>query len=125
VPRGSTTLYETKYYLDFILKLVLATGIAFVLPVFLVLLNFIGVLSGKAILHGWRWAILAITLFTAIATPAADVISMFMLAVPMVVLYFGAVGVAMLRDRWAERKRRELYEENPNTTVSQSSTSSM
>ena len=42
VPKGSTTFYETKYYLDFVLKLVLATGIAFVLPVFLVLLNFVG-----------------------------------------------------------------------------------
>ncbi len=46
VPKGSTTFYDTKYYLDFVLKLVLATGIAFVLPVFLVLLNFVGILRG-------------------------------------------------------------------------------
>ncbi|HWH26023.1 MAG TPA: twin-arginine translocase subunit TatC [Pseudolysinimonas sp.] len=104
VPAGSTTFFETKYYLDFVLKLVLATGIAFVLPVFLVLLNFIGILSGRTILRGWRWAVLAIAIFTAIATPAADLISMFLLAIPMIVLYFLAVGIALLHDRRAAKK---------------------
>ena len=111
VPENSTTFFETKTYLDFVLKLVLATGIAFVLPVFLVLLNFIGVLQGRTILKGWRWAILAITIFTAIATPAADVISMILLAIPMIALYFVAVGVAMLHDRGVERRARALDSE--------------
>ena len=56
------------------------------------LLNFVGVLSAKAIIKGWRLAVLVIVLFTAIATPAADVVSMFLLAIPMVVLYFAACG---------------------------------
>jgi sec-independent protein translocase protein TatC len=76
-----------------------------VLPVFLVILNFAGVLSAVAILKSWRIAILAITLFTAIATPAADVMSMFLLAIPMLLLYFTAAGIAWLHDR---RKRRTM-----------------
>jgi sec-independent protein translocase protein TatC len=104
VPGQDTQIIDAKYYLDFVLKLILATGIAFVLPVFLVLLNFIGVLSAKAILKGWRWAILAITLFTAIATPAADIVSMFLLAIPMVALYFSAYGVSALHDRSVARR---------------------
>ncbi|MEO5919606.1 MAG: twin-arginine translocase subunit TatC [Pseudolysinimonas sp.] len=111
VPKGSTTFYDTKYYLDFVLKLVLATGIAFVLPVFLVLLNFIGILEARTILKGWRWAILAITIFTAIATPAADVVSMILLAIPMIVLYFAAVGVAVWHDRGVARRSRALEAE--------------
>ena len=111
VPNGSTTFYDTKYYLDFVLKLVLATGIAFVLPVFLVLLNFVGILTARTILKGWRWAVLAITIFTAIATPAADVVSMILLAIPMVVLYFAAVGVAMLHDRGVEKRAQALEAE--------------
>jgi sec-independent protein translocase protein TatC len=111
VPDDSTTFFETKTYLDFVLKLVLATGIAFVLPVFLVLLNFIGVLQARTILKGWRWAVLAITIFTAIATPAADVISMILLAIPMVVLYFAAVAVAMLHDRGAAKRAQALEAE--------------
>ncbi|MFB2599906.1 twin-arginine translocase subunit TatC [Herbiconiux sp. P17] len=104
-PEGTTALLTARSYYDFVLKLVLAIGIAFVLPVFLVILNFAGVLSAVAILKSWRIAILAITLFTAIATPAADVMSMFLLAIPMLLLYFTAAGIAWLHDR---RKRRAI-----------------
>lgn len=105
VPVGDASLIDAKNYLDFVLKLVLATGVAFVLPVFLVLLNFVGVLQGTTILKSWRWAILAIALFTALATPAADVLSMFLLAIPMVALYFAAVGVTIVHDRAVDRRR--------------------
>jgi sec-independent protein translocase protein TatC len=101
---GDTTIIAAKSYLDFVIKLVFVTGIAFVLPVFLVLLNFVGVLSGRGIVKGWRLAVLGITLFTAIATPSADVLSMLLLAAPMVVLYFGAAGVALLHDRRVARR---------------------
>ncbi|MGC5170075.1 twin-arginine translocase subunit TatC [Microbacterium sp. DT81.1] len=99
VPDGGSLFYDTSFYYDFVLKLVLVVGVSFVLPVFLVLLNVAGVMSGKAILGGWRIAVLVITLFAAIATPAADIVSMLMLAGIMVVLYFAAVGVALLFDR--------------------------
>jgi len=107
-PADSAAIISAKGYYDFVLKLVVAIGIAFVLPVFLVLLNFIGILSASAILKGWRWAILAITLFTAIATPAADVVSMFLLAIPMVALYFAAYGVSALHDRAVARRADAL-----------------
>ena len=103
-----STLLDARTYYDFVIKLVLAIGVAFVLPVFLVLLNFVGVLSARSIIKGWRIAVLVIVLFTALATPAADVISMFLLAVPMVLLYFAAWGVAVLHDRRAARRAAEL-----------------
>lgn len=104
-PENDTTIINAKIYFDFVLKLVLVVGIAFVLPVFLVLLNFAGVISARSIIKSWRIAILIIMLFTAIATPAADVLSMFLLAVPMVGLYFAAAFVAWLHDRRAAKKR--------------------
>lgn len=110
-PEQDSAIIAAKTYFDFITKLVLAVGVAFVLPVFLVLLNFVGVLSAKAIISSWRWAIIAITLFTAIATPAADVLSMFLLAVPMVVLYFAAYGVSWLHDRRAAKTAMRLEAE--------------
>jgi sec-independent protein translocase protein TatC len=111
VPAEDASFVEAKVYLDFVLKLVLAVGIAFVLPVFLVLLNFIGVISAAAILKGWRVAILLIAVFCAIATPAADVVSMFLLAIPMVFLYFVAAGIAWLHDRVAARKLQAFEDE--------------
>ena len=112
VPPEATSLFDVKYYLDFVLKLLLATGIAFVLPVFLVLLNFVGVLRGMAILKGWRWAVLAIVVFTALATPAADVLSMVLLAIPMTVLYFAAVGVSLWHDRIAARRAARAVDDD-------------
>ena len=55
-------------------------------------------------IKSWRIAVLVIILFTAIATPAADIASMMLLAVPMVFLYFAALGVAALHDRAAARR---------------------
>jgi len=110
-PSQDSAFINAQNYFDFVLKLVLAIGIAFVLPVFIVLLNFAGVISADSIIKSWRIAILVIVLFTAIATPAADVVSMFLLAVPMVVLYFAAYGIAYLHDRRAAKRARALDEE--------------
>lgn len=107
-PEQSATLLTAKVYLDFALKLVLAIGVGFVLPVFLVLLNAVGVLSAESILRGWRIAVVLIALFTAIATPAADVVSMVILAIPMVGLYFLAAGIAWLTDRRRAKKLQRL-----------------
>jgi sec-independent protein translocase protein TatC len=107
-PEQSSTLLTAKVYLDFALKLVVAVGVGFVLPVFLVLLNFIGVLSAKAIIGGWRWAVVVIALFTALATPAADVVSMVLLAIPMIILYFLAAGIAGINDARLARKASKL-----------------
>ena len=106
VPEGGESLLTAKEYIDFVLKLVIAIGIAFVVPVFIVLLNFAGIISAASIIKSWRVAILVIVLFTAIATPSADVISMFMLAIPMIVLYFAAWFLAHLHDRRIERRNR-------------------
>ena len=103
-PPEDSAFINAQGYFDFVLKLVVAIGIAFVLPVFIVLLNFAGVISAASIIKSWRIAILVIVLFTAIATPAADVVSMFLLAIPMVMLYFAAYGIAWLHDRRAARK---------------------
>jgi sec-independent protein translocase protein TatC len=110
-PANDASILTAKTYFDFVLKLVIVVGVAFVLPVFLVLLNFAGVLSAKSILKSWRVAVLIIALFTAIATPTADVLSMLLLAAPMVVLYFLALGVAVIHDR--RKARAELRDIEP------------
>jgi sec-independent protein translocase protein TatC len=98
-PEGGVNFYDAQQYYDFVFKLMIVIGISFVLPVFLVALNVAGVMSGKAILKGWRVAILIATVFAALATPAADVVSMLMLAGILTVLFFAAAGLSMLFDR--------------------------
>lgn len=105
------TLLSARPYYDFVAKLVLAVGIAFVLPVFLVLLNFIGILSARTILKGWRVALLIIFVFCAMATPSADIVSMFLLAIPMTLLYLAAGGIAWIHDRAAAKREAALAAE--------------
>ncbi|WP_205881107.1 twin-arginine translocase subunit TatC [Leucobacter insecticola] len=106
-PDQDAFFLNARTYLDFSIKLLLAVGIGFVMPVFLVLLNFLGVVRGASILKSWRMAILIIILFAGIATPAADLMSMFLLAIPIVVLYFMAAGIAILHDRRVDKRRAE------------------
>jgi sec-independent protein translocase protein TatC len=98
-PEGGVNFYNAADYYDFVFKLMIVIGVAFVLPVFLVALNMAGIMSGRAILKGWRVAVLIATAFAALATPAADVVSMLLLAGILVVLFFAAAGLSMLFDR--------------------------
>lgn len=111
VSSQDTSIVDAKAYYDFVIKLIVAVGIAFVLPVFLVLLNIVGVLSASSIIKSWRVAILCILVFCAIVTPSADVISMFLLAVPMIVLYVAACAVTWLHDRRMAKRQAKLDEE--------------
>jgi len=103
-PAGAANLFEAKYYYDFVLKLLIAVGVAFVVPVFLVALNLSGVLTGREILKGWRVAVLVATIFAGIATPAAEVVSMLLLAGILMVLFFAATGLTLLLDRRRSKK---------------------
>ncbi|WP_308015754.1 twin-arginine translocase subunit TatC [Microbacterium sp. cx-59] len=98
-----SSILQASYYVDFVIRIVLCTGIAFVLPVLLVALNFAGILPARAIAHRWRIIVVVIVLFSALATPAADVLSMFFVAIPVTALFGGALGIAFLRDRRAAR----------------------
>jgi len=101
-----STILDAGAYIDFVLKIVVATGIAFVSPVVLVVLNLAGIVSARTLAHSWRYAVVAIVLFSALATPAADVMSMFLVAVPMTALYAAALAIAALHDRAHARAAR-------------------
>lgn len=103
-PAGSANIINANDYILFMIRVLLVFGLAFVSPVFLVLLNFMGVLSSKTILKGWRVATVIAAVVAAIATPTADPTSMFVLMIPLMVLYFVAAGVAALRDRFTSRR---------------------
>ena len=103
-PSALENLVKFDDYLDFVLRVILLFGIAFELPVFLVTFNAIGFLSGQAILRPWRAWIFGITLFIAGFTPSADPLSMLLLAIPLISLYFMAGGIALLNDRRRSKK---------------------
>ena len=53
-PHGAANLQNASDYLDFVTRFILAFGLAFLLPVFLVMLNVAHVLPARVMLKGWR-----------------------------------------------------------------------
>lgn len=104
-PTDVENLLNLQDYLSFVMRIILAFGLSFLVPVVLVALNFTGVLSARAMISAWRWIVVMAFTFAAIATPTPDVLSMFMLALPLLCLFALAVGIATLNDR--RRRRRE------------------
>ena len=107
-PGSLTNLVRFDDYLTFVTQLILVFGIAFELPVFLVALNLANLLSGRSILRPWRYAIFGITLFSAIATPTGDPITLFFLAGPLAVLYLAAGGISMVVDKSRDKRRSRI-----------------
>ena len=107
-PDSLNNLVRFDDYLSFVLRIILIFGLAFELPVFLVSLNLIGVLSGRGILKPWRFAIFGITVFVAAFSPTADPLSMAALALPLIIFYFGAGGIALLVDRKRDKKSQQI-----------------
>jgi sec-independent protein translocase protein TatC len=98
-PEGASNIQQASDYFSFVTRFILVFGFAFLMPVFLVALNVAHVLSARGMLRTWRPAVFVIFIFAAIATPTPDPFTMFLLAIPLTVLYFGAIGVAWLIDR--------------------------
>jgi sec-independent protein translocase protein TatC len=107
-PEGSTNVINAADYVLFAIRILLIFGFAFVMPVILVLMNFAGIATGKGILKSWRAAVLIIAIIAALATPVAEPMTMLLMMVPLMILYFGAVGIAMLNDKRRERKQEKL-----------------
>ncbi|HSK28297.1 MAG TPA: twin-arginine translocase subunit TatC [Jiangellales bacterium] len=94
-------------YLNFVLRLLLVFGLAFLLPVFVVLLNAVGVLSGDRLGRSARWIIMGIFVFAAVATPTGDPVTMSLLAGPMCLLFALSYAVCKLNDRRRARSGSE------------------
>lgn len=109
-PAGSANIISASDYILFSIRILLIFGLSFVLPVVLVLLNFISLLSAATIRKSWRVAIFVSAVLAALATPTADPMSMFLLMVPMIVLFYLAVGVSSVRDRFKAKKTAVEFE---------------
>lgn len=106
-PMGAGNIIDAPTYMSFVLRLLLAFGIAFLLPVVMVALNFVGLVKGATWRKGWRWAVVGVTVFAAIATPTPDPWTMLLVMAPMVLLYFAAVWVCLAHDKRVARRRAE------------------
>ncbi len=87
-------------YLNFVTKFIFGFGVAFLLPVLLMLLERAGIVTRDQLKRGRRYAIVAIVAVAAVLTPP-DIFSQILLVVPLYLLYeFAIVAI------WFTQRRR-------------------
>ncbi len=99
---GGPSLHELlnpNAYFTLVLLLMLVFGLTFEFPVVLVALQLARVVTPATLLRHWRWAVIGITVASAVFTPSSDPFSMCALAVPLIGFYFASIGVGKLFGR--------------------------
>ncbi|HLS19296.1 MAG TPA: twin-arginine translocase subunit TatC [Paracoccaceae bacterium] len=107
---GVTIKNENRFseYVGFIKVMLLAFGASFELPVLLTLLGRVGILSSDALVKARKYAIVGIAAAAAVLTPP-DVISQFLLGVPVYILY--EISIFLVRRFEMKREEEEAAEE--------------
>jgi len=97
-------IYSVQSYVSLIGLMIFAFGLGFMLPVFVFGLQALGVVTPRRLLQSWRIALVAIAVISAVITPSGDPVTMGMLGLPMVALYFLAIllGWLVVRRRPAD-----------------------
>jgi sec-independent protein translocase protein TatC len=107
-PHSVQNLIEIPHYLDFVIRTMLVFGIAFLIPLVVVLLNMLGLVPASALAKFRPYIILVIFVFAAVATPSGDPFTMCLLSIPMCLLFFVAEVLCRINDKRRSRNAEEL-----------------
>ncbi len=97
-----TPLLSVGKYFGFVARLCFAFGLVFQLPLVIVCLTWMELISARALLRQWRWAIIVIFLSAAVLTPP-DPTSQLLMALPLVVLFLLSAVLSIFIEK--RRKR--------------------
>jgi sec-independent protein translocase protein TatC len=106
-PAGVINLPTVDTYLSYVMAMLLGFGLAFELPLALVLLNMAGVLKHAQMKKWRRIMIFGVFVFAGIASPSPDPVTMLLLAVPCVLLVEVSEVIIWANDR--RRANRSIY----------------
>lgn len=90
------SLWSIDQYFEFVLVLLLSTGLSFQVPVVQVLLGQSGAVTSKQMFSVWRYVVVGAAVVAAVLTPSTDPFTQTLLALPLCGLYFGGAGVVSL-----------------------------
>ena len=102
---GISPQLRINYWLSFVMYLPIGFGVAFQLPLVMLLLNRLGLVEISTYLSKWRIAVMVIFVLSMFLTPA-DPMSMIMLAVPLTFLYFFGITLC----KWMPRNQNPFGE---------------
>lgn len=98
-PPGAKFMPSAKQTILFIIKMCLAFGLVFQLPVILMFLAKIGIINSRLLKTYWRHAVVIISIIAAVVVPSNDAFSMIMMFIPMVILYVLSIGLVKLVEK--------------------------
>ena len=105
-PQSVDNIVDVSRYVGFFLRTVVMFGIGFLLPLVALMLNLAGVLPARNLIRAWRWVILGIFVFAAVATPDGNPMTMAVMAAPIIAMIGVVMGIAYLNDRRRGRRRK-------------------
>lgn len=105
-PPETVPRYRLNENMLLLLRFYLAFGLAFQLPIVLVLLAKIGIVDSGLLLSRWRESVVLVFVIAAVITPTWDPFTMTLCALPMVGLYLGTIGVIRLIERGQRAKAK-------------------
>ena len=105
---GWVPTWTVREYYSFTTQFIIAFGLAFELPVVILLLVKLGVLQVSMLRRVRPQAFVAVMIFAAVLTPTTDMVTMVLMGGPMYLLYEGCIIVATISQRRAARRERQL-----------------
>src|SRR5262249_16915605 len=96
---GFRTLPDAESYFDLIIMIMIGLGLVFQIPTLAFLLGRMGMITPRIMWRAWRYAVVLITLISAVLTPTTDAYNLIMFAAPMLVLYFLSIGIVWVFGR--------------------------
>jgi sec-independent protein translocase protein TatC len=106
---GIQNLWSLKTYINLLLFLLLAFGLIFQLPLIIGLLIATGLVPSSFFRRHRRYAIVLIFILAAVATPTTDMLTMMLMAGPLVVLYELSIWIGLIIEK--RRKKRSIATE--------------
>ena len=94
-------LLSVGYYVTFCVRLMIAFGLVFQLPIVVVFLTQLGLLSSRLLIRYFRHSVVLIFIVAAVLTPTTDPLSLLFMVLPMLLLY----GLSILAAKGVERRR--------------------
>ena len=104
---GVKPMWTLNEYITFSTRFILVFGVAFELPVLVMILVKLDILNYQLMKGTRAHAIVAIAIFSAVITPTQDALTLGLMIVPLYVLYEACIWLA----RYMDKKDRELYPE--------------
>ncbi|HEX8511354.1 MAG TPA: twin-arginine translocase subunit TatC, partial [Propionibacteriaceae bacterium] len=101
---GITNMQDISVFLTFLLRIMVVFGVAFLIPLVVLMLNILGVIKAHQLSKYRMYVVFGTFLFGAVATPSTDPFSMLALALPMTVLFLAAEVIAHILDRRKARR---------------------